>query len=475
MRVTVFGTGYVGLVQGAVLSQANHNILCVDVDQKKINNLNSGVIPIYEPGLSQLINENRQAKRLRFTTDEKEGVRHGEIIFIAVGTPPGEDGSADLQYVRTVAESIACHMENYKIIVNKSTVPVGSADMVRAIVRKTLDGRRKDIGFDVVSNPEFLREGSAVSDCMNPCRIIIGADNRYAAERICGLYSAYSASGTQFIKMDTRSAELTKYAANGMLAAKISFMNEIAGIAEVLGADVEMIRQGIGSDPRIGFHFTNPGCGYGGSCFPKDVRALIRSAEDNGFSPQVLRAVETVNNKQKEKLFSLISRHYKGHLKGRTFALWGLSFKPDTHDMREAPSRILMERLWKDGAKVRAFDPEAADEARRIYGDSRPLALCGTKEEALRGADALVICTEWREFIDSSLETIKNNLSCPVIFDGRNIYCAKTMEEFGFIYYGIGRGHSVRNTACAANIKIGQEVPDQYIYSQRNKELPQLA
>lgn len=444
MQITIFGSGYVGLVQSAVLSENGHDVVCVDVDRNKIDLLKQGIIPIYEPGLSKLISKNSQAGLLRFMTDEKMGVQHGQIIFIAVGTPPRKDCSADIKYVETVAESIARHMENHKIVVNKSTVPVGTADRVTAIIQNRLDSQGKEINFDVVSNPEFLKEGTAVSDCMNPDRIIIGTNSLYASKKMRELYSSYLDDNTTYLEMDVRSAELTKYTANCLLASKISFMNEIANLSEILGADIEMVRQGIGSDPRIGFQFINPGCGYGGSCFPKDVKALIHTAEENGYTPKMLQAVEDVNCRQKEKLFSLIAEHYHGKLEGMTFALWGLSFKPDTNDMREAPSRVLIEKLWRSGAKVRAFDPEAMEEAKNIYGENPMLKLTATKEEALYGADSLVICTEWREFKNAPLEIIKKELTTPVIFDGRNIYSAKKMDKLEFIYYGIGRGESVK-------------------------------
>lgn len=456
-KITIFGSGYVGLVQGAVLSEAGHSVVCVDTDQRKIGLLNRGIIPIYEPGLSRLISDNFDARRIRFTTDEKDGIGHGDIIFIAVGTPPGEDGTADLRYVEAVAKSVARYMEGYKIIVNKSTVPVGTAEKVAAAVQKELNARKKVVGFDVVSNPEFLKEGAAITDCTYPDRIVIGTNSAYAAEQMRELYAPFLDGETHFLQMDIRSAELTKYAANCMLATKISFMNEIANLAEVLGADIEMVRQGIGSDPRIGFQFINPGCGYGGSCFPKDVKALIRTAEENGYKPQILSAVESVNVKQKEKLFSLISSHYQGQLAGLTFALWGLAFKPDTDDMREAPSRILIEKLWEHGARVRAFDPEAMGETKNIYGENQLLELTETKEEALRGADALVICTDWREFRDAPLREIGQKLEYQVIFDGRNIYDIKETEENGFTYYGIGRGESVKKSGQTARPKNGEE------------------
>lgn len=444
MRVTIFGSGYVGLVQGTVLAEEGHSVVCVDVDRAKVAMLNKGVASIYEPGLEPMMKRNIQSGNLSFTTDSKIGVTHGEILFIAVGTPPREDGSADLQYVTSVAKTIAEYMENYKIIVNKSTVPVGTADKVTALIRNELATLGKDIGFDVVSNPEFLKEGAAVGDCAAPARVIIGTDSRRAADKMRELYG-FCLSQTELVEMDQRSAELAKYAANCMLASKISFMNEIANMAELLGADVESVRMGVGLDPRIGFQFINPGCGYGGSCFPKDVRALIQTAREIGYKSHMLRAIEDVNREQKEKLFSLIERHYDGDLAGRTFALWGLAFKPETDDVREAPSLTLLEGLRRSGAVVRAFDPVAMPTVKNLYGGATDAPeLVETKEEALRGADALIICTEWKEFKDVTLEAIKASLVTPVIFDGRNIYDARRAEDLSIIYYGIGRGRSVR-------------------------------
>lgn len=441
MRVTVFGVGYVGLVQAAVLADAGHDVMCVDVDVNKITGLKEGVIPIYEPGLEPLVKDNFAAGRLKFTTDAVEGVHHGEIQFIAVGTPPDEDGSADLQYVLAVAQTIAEHMENPKILVDKSTVPVGTADRVTEKVKQVLRQRgREEIEFDVISNPEFLKEGSAVGDCMRPDRIIIGTSSKDSEDAMRELYAPFNRNREKIIVMDVRSAELTKYAANCMLATKISFMNEIANLAEMLGADVEMVRQGIGSDPRIGYHFIYPGAGYGGSCFPKDVQALIKAAEQIEFDADVLKAVERRNAKQKQVLFEKIVKHFGANLSGKTFALWGLSFKPNTDDMREAPSRVLMEALWKAGAQVRAYDPEAMDEAQRIYGTRDDLALCGTKEACLKNADALVIVTEWQNFKAPDFDLIRSMLNSPVIFDGRNLYNPKRMQQKGFSYYTIGRG-----------------------------------
>ncbi|AWH87108.1 UDP-glucose dehydrogenase family protein [Limnobaculum parvum] len=443
MKVTVFGIGYVGLVQAAVLAEVGHDVMCIDVDETKVANLKKGVIPIFEPGLTPLVKENYDAGRLTFTTDAKAGVAHGEIQFIAVGTPPDEDGSADLKYVTAVARTIAEHMTGYKVIIDKSTVPVGTADKVKSVVMETLARRQVDLPFDVVSNPEFLKEGAAVSDCMKPERIIIGTDHNQVLDLIRELYGPFNRNHDRMVIMDIRSAELTKYAANCMLATKISFMNEMSNLAELLGADIEKVRQGIGSDSRIGYHFIYPGCGYGGSCFPKDVQALIHTAEHIGYQPLLLQAVEAVNAKQKHKLFSFIQRHFNGDLKGRTFALWGLSFKPNTDDMRESSSRVLMESLWEAGAKVQAFDPEAMEEAQRIYGTRSDLALMGTKEAALQGADALIICTEWQNFRAPDFDLIKAALKHAAIFDGRNLYEPERMAQRGFTYYGIGRGASV--------------------------------
>lgn len=440
MKVTVFGIGYVGLVQGAVLAEVGHDVVCVDVDANKVEQLKNGKIPIYEPGLENLVRDNQCAGRLKFTTDAATGVSHGDVQFIAVGTPPDEDGSADLQYVLSVAETIASNMDNHKIIIDKSTVPVGTADKVSAKVRETLELRnRLDLSFDVVSNPEFLKEGSAVNDCMRPDRIVIGTDSGHSEEVMRELYAPFNRNHEKIIVMDVRSAELTKYAANCMLATKISFMNEMANLAEILGADIEMVRKGIGSDPRIGYHFIYAGAGYGGSCFPKDVQALIRTAENIDFNASLLKSVELRNHEQKAVLFKKIANRYEGALRGKTFALWGLSFKPNTDDMREAPSRILMESLWSAGAKVQAYDPEAMEETQRIYGARADLNLCGTKEAALNGADALIIITEWQAFKAPDFDLIKEHLSAPVIFDGRNLFNPKKIIEKGFEYFSIGR------------------------------------
>ncbi|MCC2614827.1 UDP-glucose/GDP-mannose dehydrogenase family protein [Aestuariibacter halophilus] len=444
MKVTVFGIGYVGLVQAAVLAEVGHDVVCVDVDQAKVDNLKKGIIPIYEPGLTPLVTSNHESGRLDFTTDAEYGVRHGDLIFIAVGTPPDEDGSADLKYVLAVAGTIGQYMTAPKVIINKSTVPVGTADKVTQKVNDTLVSLDKDTQFDVVSNPEFLKEGAAVNDCMRPDRIILGTASESAEKKLRELYAPFNRNHDKIIVMDVRSAELTKYAANCMLATKISFMNEMANLAERFGADIENVRRGIGSDPRIGYQFIYPGCGYGGSCFPKDVQALIRSANGVGYKAQILESVEAVNYRQKEKLFEYISRHFGGDVAGKTVALWGLSFKPNTDDMREASSRVLMEQLWAAGARVQAYDPEAMEETQRIFGDRDDLNLCGTKEAALKGADFLVICTEWQAFRAPDFEVIKNSLSLPLIFDGRNLFEPARMMEYGLHYYAIGRGLSVK-------------------------------
>ncbi|MBO1254126.1 UDP-glucose/GDP-mannose dehydrogenase family protein [Alteromonas sp. 5E99-2] len=444
MKVTVFGIGYVGLVQAAVLAEVGHDVVCVDVDQDKVDKLEKGIIPIYEPGLTPLVTSNFESGRLQFTTDAESGVKHGQVVFIAVGTPPDEDGSADLKYVLAVAETIATFMQDKKVIINKSTVPVGTADKVKAKVTDTFKSLDKSVAFDVVSNPEFLKEGAAVNDCMRPDRIILGTDSEGAEKLLRELYAPFNRNHDKVITMDIRSAELTKYAANCMLATKISFMNEMANLAERFGADIENVRRGIGSDPRIGYQFIYPGCGYGGSCFPKDVQALVKSANQVGYKARILESVEAVNYSQKEKLFDYIMRHFDGELSGKTVALWGLSFKPNTDDMREASSRVLMEKLWSEGASVQAYDPEAMEETQRIYGTKDDLKLVGTKEAALSGADFLVICTEWQAFRAPDFEAIKNALSEPVIFDGRNLFEPERMNDYGIDYYAIGRGLSIK-------------------------------
>jgi UDPglucose 6-dehydrogenase len=449
MNVTIFGTGYVGLVTGACLADVGHHVLCVDVDVNKIERLKQGIIPIYEPGLESIVRENHGEGRLQFTTSAEEGVAFGEIQFVAVGTPPDEDGSADLQYVLAVAESIGRHMDGHRIVVNKSTVPVGTADKVRARIAAALQQRGLDVPFDVVSNPEFLKEGAAVNDFMKPDRIVIGTDNGEAEKAMRELYAPFNRNHDRMIVMDIRSSELTKYAANAMLATKISFVNELANLAERLGADIEKVRIGMGSDPRIGYHFIYPGCGYGGSCFPKDVQALARTAAAEGYHAELLNAVEAVNRRQKNRLFELITNHFGGadNLRGRIFALWGLAFKPNTDDMRDAPSRTLMEALWAAGARVQAFDPEAMEETQRIYGSRDDFALMGTKEAALKGADVLVICTEWKSFRAPDFDLLKGQLNEQVIFDGRNLYDPDRLKAKGWIYYAIGRGASCGGAA----------------------------
>lgn len=439
MKVTIFGVGYVGLVQGAVLADAGHEVLCVDINEAVIDDLNNGIIPIYEPGLLPLVKSNLKEGRLLFTTDAIKGVNHGELQFIAVGTPSDEDGSADLKYVLAVAETIGTHMTASKVVVNKSTVPVGTADKVKNKIDEVLAERGVAFDFNVASNPEFLKEGAAVSDCTKPDRIIIGTNSEYVKELMRELYAPFNRNRDRMIFMEIRSAELTKYAANCMLATKISFMNEMSNIAESLGADIEDVRHGIGADSRIGYSFIYPGCGYGGSCFPKDVQALIRSADAIGYDARILKSVEAVNYDQKEKLFDKINSHFSGELKGKKFALWGLSFKPNTDDMREAPSRVLMESLWQAGASVQAYDPEGMNECQRIYGQREDLTLMGTAEAALKNADALVTVTEWQQFRAPDFDLIKKSLSSPVIFDGRNMYDPKRLDDRGIKYYSMGR------------------------------------
>jgi UDPglucose 6-dehydrogenase len=443
MRLTIFGSGYVGLVTGACFAEAGNNVLCVDVDERKIEMLRRGESPIYEPGLDEMLKKNLAAGRITFTTDAAEGVKHGLFQFIAVGTPPDEDGSADLKYVLAVAESIGRNLSEYRVVVTKSTVPVGTADRVKAKIDATLNERGVQIEFDTVSNPEFLKEGAAISDFMKPDRIVVGTDNPRTAELLKALYDPFTRNRDRMIVMDVRSSELTKYAANAMLATKISFMNELANLAERMGADIEKVRLGIGSDPRIGYHFIYPGCGYGGSCFPKDVQALARSARDHSFNAELMTAVEGVNKRQKDILFQKISRHFDGKLAGRTIALWGLAFKPNTDDMREAPSRALIEALWGAGATVQAYDPVANEEALRLYGERPDLRIAKSATQALKGADVLAIVTEWQEFRSPDFDTIKAELKEPVIFDGRNLYDPAFVKRFGVTYYGVGRGASI--------------------------------
>ncbi|MEO8746070.1 MAG: UDP-glucose/GDP-mannose dehydrogenase family protein [Rhodanobacter sp.] len=447
MKVSIFGIGYVGLVTGACLAEMGNHVLCADVDAGKLAQLAQGEMPFYEPGLESIVLRNHAAGRLEFTNRAGDAVAHGEIIFIAVGTPPDEDGSADLSYVLAVAKTIGHHLQRPAVIVNKSTVPVGTADLVHAAICAQLHERGVSMTINVVSNPEFLKEGAAVEDCLRPDRIIVGSSSEQAVAVLRRLYAPFNRNHERMVVMDERSAELTKYAANAMLATKISFMNEIANIAERVGADVELVRRGIGADPRIGHHFIYPGAGYGGSCFPKDVKALEHMARSHDYTAQLLGAVEAVNNRQKDRLFELMMRHFGGNLRGRTIAVWGLAFKPNTDDMREAPSRRLMESLWSAGASVRAFDPQAAAEARRIYGERSDLVLCPDAEDALHGADALAVVTEWKAFRSPDFAHLREVLKEPAVFDGRNLYAPALVEQAGLAYYGIGRGRSAQSPA----------------------------
>lgn len=446
MKLSIFGTGYVGLVSGACLAEVGHHVVCMDVDPVKIEQLNAGTIPIWEPGLAALVERNVKEGRLHFTTDAAQAVQHGLVQFIAVGTPPDEDGSADMQYVLAVAKTIATHMSGYKVIVNKSTVPVGTADQVRATVAAVMAGTppqatTQQPSFDVVSNPEFLKEGAAVNDFLKPDRIIIGTESDRALALMRELYEPFNRNHDRTIFMDVRSAELTKYAANAMLATKISFMNEMANMAERLDADIEQVRKGIGADPRIGYQFIYPGCGYGGSCFPKDVQALAHTAQQMGYDAQLLQAVEAVNNRQKASLFAKLAHHFGGatKLQGKTIALWGLAFKPNTDDMRAAPSRTVMEALWQAGATVQAFDPVAMQEAARIYGQHAGLSLCPDKYTALQNADALVICTEWQQFRAPDFAEMEIRMRGKVIVDGRNLYQPQKLQSEGWAYLSVGR------------------------------------
>lgn len=439
MKVTVIGTGYVGLVSGTCLAEVGNDVLCLDLDAAKINILNQGGIPIHEPGLEAMVKRNVEAGRLRFTTNIEESVAHGAIQFIAVGTPPDEDGSADLQYVVAAARNIGKSMQEYKVIVDKSTVPVGTADKVRAAIREELDKRGAKLDFSVVSNPEFLKEGAAIEDFMRPDRIVVGTDDDRATQAMRNLYAPFQRNHERLIVMDVKSAELTKYAANAMLATRISFMNELANLAEKMGADIEHVRQGIGSDPRIGYHFLYPGCGYGGSCFPKDVQALQRTAKEYGSELKILGSVEDANEHQKTVLLDKITARFGQDLSGKNFALWGLAFKPNTDDMREAPSRVLIEGLWAKGATVTAYDPVAMAETKRIYGDDARLKLVDSPMEVLKNADALVIVTEWQVFRSPDFAAIKAALKNPVIFDGRNLYEPVAVKDAGFEYFAIGR------------------------------------
>lgn len=439
MRVSVVGTGYVGLVTGTCFAEMGNTVWCVDVDEKKIENLKKGIIPIYEPGLSEMVVRNSEAESLHFTTDIKEALAVSDIVFIAVGTPMGEDGSADLRYVLAVAKSIGMNMDHHMYVIDKSTVPVGTAEKVRKTIQKELDARKTNLSFDVISNPEFLKEGSAVSDCMKPDRVVIGVDNERAEAAMRELYKPYFMNNDNFILMDIASAEMTKYAANSMLATKISFMNEISNICERVGADVNKVRRGIGSDRRIGFSFIYPGCGYGGSCFPKDVQALIKTAGDFGYESKLLQSVEDVNFAQKRVIVDKVKKRFGEDLTGKTFATWGLAFKPDTDDMRESSAITIINALTDSGAKIKAYDPKAEREARECYlkGNKR-VSYVKSKYEALQDADALILITEWKEFRSPDFYEIARLLKNPVIFDGRNQYDAKRVKEYGIEYHQIG-------------------------------------
>ena len=439
MNITVIGTGYVGLVSGTCLAEVGNHVLCIDIDQSKIDMLENGEIPIYEPGLEELVKKNVDAGRLSFSSDVSKGVDFGSILFIAVGTPPDEDGSADLKHVLAVASDIGKHMNDYRVVVTKSTVPVGTADKVRDAVTTALESKGATTEFSVVSNPEFLKEGAAVDDFLKPDRIVVGADDDRAIDMMRELYAPFNRNHERIIIMDIRSAEMTKYAANAMLATKISFMNEMANLAELLGADIENVRHGIGADPRIGYYFIYPGCGYGGSCFPKDVQALHRTAKAVGYDAQILDAVEAVNKRQKSVIVDKIVKRFGDNLQGKKFAVWGLAFKPETDDMREAPSRTIIEALWQRGASIAAYDPVAEEEVERIYGQRDDLSLVADPYDALDEADGLIIVTEWKVFRSPDLEDMLSKMKTPVIFDGRNIYQPETIRKAGFEYFGIGR------------------------------------
>lgn len=443
MRISIFGSGYVGLVQAAVFSEVGHDVTCMDIDGDRIARIQSGDIPFFEPGLSGLLQAGLTQQRLRFTSDSEDAVENSDYLFVCVGTPSLPDGSADLQAVITVATDIAKHMTSRKVIVNKSTVPVGTADQVQSCIADGLAARQISIPFEVCSNPEFLKEGSALADALKPDRIIVGARSEETVAEFRRLYEAFNRNHDKMMFMDPRSAELTKYASNAMLATKISFINEIANIAEAVGADIESVRQGMGSDSRIGFQFIYPGIGYGGSCFPKDVRALDHLAKERGTGAQLLSAVHTANERQKQKLSDRILSRLGPDLTGRTVAVWGLAFKPNTDDMREAPSRVLIEAIWAAGGRVAAFDPEAMDNCQTIYGERDDLHYAESKEAALDGADCLAICTEWKAFRSPDFEGIKQRLTSALIFDGRNLYDPQYMAALEIEYYAIGRGRSV--------------------------------
>ncbi|XME01514.1 UDP-glucose dehydrogenase family protein [Lachnospiraceae bacterium C1.1] len=448
MRVAVIGTGYVGLVTGTCFAEMGNTVWCVDVDEKKIKNLKKGIIPIYEPGLSEMVERNSASGSLNFTTETGEALEKAEIAFIAVGTPMGEDGSADLKYVLAVAKSIGANMKHHVYVVDKSTVPVGTAKKVRAVIQAELDARQSSLTFDVISNPEFLKEGSAVSDCMKPDRVVIGVDSERAEAAMRELYKPYFMNNDNLIFMDIASAEMTKYAANSMLATKISFMNEISNICERVGADVNKVRRGIGSDRRIGFSFIYPGCGYGGSCFPKDVQALIKTAGQYGYESKLLQSVEDVNHAQKTVIVNKVKERFGNDLTGKTFAAWGLAFKPDTDDMRESPAITIIKLLTEAGAKIKAYDPKAEKEAKECYlKDNKNISYVDNKYEALKDADALILITEWKEFRSPDFYEIKRLLKEPVIFDGRNQYDPARVNEYGLEYYQIGvRKYEIKNT-----------------------------
>ncbi|QPR54640.1 UDP-glucose dehydrogenase family protein [Aeromonas allosaccharophila] len=453
MKVTIFGTGYVGLVQAAVLAEVGHQVCCVDVDDERIAALRLGQIPFYEPGLAPLVESHLASGRLSFTVDPAIGVAHADLLLIAVGTPADEDGSADLQHVLAVADTIGRLMSRPKLVVTKSTVPVGTTQQVREHIEQQLAASELPLACEVAANPEFLKEGAAVNDCMRPDRIIIGCDSERALEQLRALYAPFNRNHDRIVVMDLRSAELTKYAANAMLATKISFMNEMAALAEQLGADIEAVRQGMGADPRIGYHFIYPGCGYGGSCFPKDIKSLRHTAASVGCDAPLLAAVEQVNQRQQQKMAQTLLTRFGPDLRGRTFALWGLAFKPGTDDMRDAPSRPLLAAIWAAGGRVQAFDPKAMARARQLYGQRPDLLLCPTQESALEGADALLICTEWQAFRAPDFQQLKALLNQPVIIDGRNLYDPRQLSEIGFDYHAIGRPHlpakkQPANTSC---------------------------
>ncbi len=440
MDISVHGSGYVGLVTGACMADTGNRVMCIDIDAQKIARLQAGEIPIFEPGLDSIVQRNLANGRLQFTTDVQAGVRFGLVQIIAVGTPPDESGAVDMQYVFAVADSIGSALNDYRVIVSKSTVPVGTTDKVRDVIQARLDARGVAVDFDVVSNPEFLKEGAAVNDFMKPDRIIVGTDSERAEVCMRRLYEPFNRNHDRFMRLTARSAELTKYAANAMLATKISFMNELANLAERLGADIEQVRIGIGSDPRIGYDFIYPGCGFGGSCFPKDIRALARSAGEFGYRAELIEAVDNINNRQKDLLFNKLHAHFGRQLDGLVIALWGLAFKPNTDDLREAPSLAFMESCWAAGVTIRAYDPAARDATANLYGERADLVLCASAEQALEGADALAVVTEWQEFRTPDFDRIAKLLRKPVVFDGRNIYDPEQMAALGFQYYAVGRG-----------------------------------